>query len=56
VVLLCVTASVNRLGGAAGMYKIPFLIFTVQSMRISRAHFTELRASLTLAISMTVFV
>jgi len=32
---MCVTASVNRLGFAAGIYEIPFLKFTVHSVRIS---------------------
>ena len=48
--LQCVTASVNRLGGAAGIYKIPILAFTVQSVNIWRAQFTELRTSLTSAM------
>jgi len=47
---LCVRASVNRLGGAAGINKIPFLAFTVHSVNISRVHFTELRTSMTRAI------
>ena len=46
----------QQLGYVAGMYNITFLAFTVQSIAISIAHFTELRASLTLAISMETFV
>jgi len=42
-----VTASVNRLGVAAGIYKTPFLAFTVQSFRMSKDHYTQLRISLT---------
>jgi hypothetical protein len=39
--LLCVTASVNRLGGAAKVCKFPFLAFTVHSVLIPMTHFTE---------------
>jgi hypothetical protein len=48
--LLCVRASVKRLGSALGTNKIPFLAFTVHSVYISRAHFTELRKPVTRAM------
>jgi len=44
---LCVKASVNMLEDAAGIYKIPLLTFPVQSVRISKPYYTELRALLT---------
>jgi len=44
------------MGVVAGMYNITFLAFTVQSIAISIAHFTELRTSLNLAISVETFV
>jgi len=49
---LCVAESVNRLGVVDIMHKIPFLGFTIQSIVKSTAHFTEIRATLTVAISM----
>jgi len=40
----------QQLGDVAGMYKFSFLSFTAESIAISRAHSTELRASLNLLI------
>ena len=51
---MCVRASVNRLGDVAVMYKIPFLVFTIQSVAITRDQFTEIRASLTVGIYMEI--
>jgi len=45
-----VRASVNRMADVAGLYKIPFLTFTVQSVNMLRTHSSELRASITRAM------
>ena len=44
----------QQLGDIAVMYKIPFLAFTIKSITISLAYFTELRASLNVAICMEI--
>ena len=49
-------ASVNRLGVVAVMYKIAFLEFAMQSIAVSISNFTELRASLSVAICMEIYV
>jgi len=48
----------QQLGGAAGIYKIPFLTFTIRLVNTSRVLFTEIRASMTRAMgpSMAVFI
>jgi hypothetical protein len=48
--------SISQQLGFVGMYKIPFLAFTVQSFSISISYFTELSASLSVAICMEILL